>query len=245
MFFRRGSNEAHGADNCSDPKPGCIRHGSASSKVHNVIGFTKYFMANPDTLKLFLTGSDKWNASRVKRRDQFIDLSDIDFHAEITAITNDPYCAEIDDYDFSSCNLNRASFRNCYCSRTKFDGSWLHFSDLVDGYFLDCSFVAAELQVSKIGSAKFINCDFTGAKLSYCSAEETDFNGSILRDTAMDNMSLVATDFTGATLEGCSVYGISAWNLILEETSQSNLFISKDFSGISVPSATSRAVAPL
>ncbi|MDD3815388.1 MAG: pentapeptide repeat-containing protein [Desulfocapsaceae bacterium] len=193
-------------------------------------------MANPNALKLFLEGSSRWNSAREEVREYDIDLSDTDFHSEITAVTKDLFSAEIDGYDLSDCNLNRVSLRNCYCIRTSFARSHLHFSDLVDGYFQNCSFVDAELQVSKIGSAKFSNCDFTGAKLSYCSAEETDFTGSTLRDAAMDNMSLVATDFTGATLERCSVYGISAWDLVLDGANQSDLYIAKEFSGISVPS---------
>lgn len=193
-------------------------------------------MADPNTLRLFLAGSSEWNSARDQNKGYLFDLSDIDFHAEISAVTKDPFSVEICDYDLSGCNMNRVSLRNCFCIRTNFSGASLHFSDLVDGFFQDCSFVDAELQVSKIGSAEFVNCDFTGAKLSYCSAEEAAFTGSVLQDAAMDNMSLVATDFTNVTLKGCSVYGISAWDLVLDGTDQSDLYITKDFTGVSVPS---------
>lgn len=199
------------------------------------VRFQERVLASTEHLEIFLKGSDAWNKWRMQNPNLSPDLSDIDFHSEMTTTGSSPYEVVIEKYDMSFCNLNRVSLRNCMCVDVKFDRSDIHFSDLVDGYFTSCSFIGCELQVSKIGSAEFSECDFTAAKLSYCSAEDAKFTGSVFIAASMDNMSLVGTDFTDATLEGCTVYGISAWDLKLEGTTQKDLYISRTPTGISVP----------
>jgi uncharacterized protein YjbI with pentapeptide repeats len=190
-------------------------------------------MANLEHIAKFVVGVDAWNEWRDTAAGSRPDLSDIDFFN----VGGQPaFCfPEYSGFNFSHCNLNRASLRNCVFTECDFSGSALHFSDLVDSHCTNCNFQDAGLNVSKIGSAEFISCDFTDAELSYCTAEDTSFNGSIFIRTKLDNMSLVKTDFSNTTIDGALVYGTSAWDLKLDGSLQQNIYISDQSSTITVP----------
>lgn len=84
------------------------------------------------------------------------------------------------------------------------------------------------MRVTKIGSATFNNCIFEDSDLSYCSAEETSFSGSEFINTRLENVSFVSNDFSETELIGCSVYGISSWDLNLDNSIQKDLIITKE-----------------
>lgn len=192
-------------------------------------------MANSKCIKYLAQGSSAWNSWRIKKSGNGYDLSDLNFFDDIKPSNYGFDLPDYRGYDFTNCNLNRVSLRNCNFIDCDFSGSNLHFSDLVDSYFVNCNFTNAQLQVTKIGSAHFIGCNFHSANLSYCSAEETDFTGSKLIDTNLSHMSLVKTDFTNTIIKGVCVYGISAWDLILEGAKQETIYISDSDISITVP----------
>jgi len=192
-------------------------------------------LANSEHLKVFTQGPDVWNLWRKENPSIRPDLSDIEFMRDVNTSDGIYSLPEYHNYDLSRCNMNRVSMRNCVFIECDFSGSDFHFSDLVNSYCLKCNFHGSELQVSKIGSAEFIECDFGCAKLNYCSAEDTKFIGSKLVQTDLSNMSLVKTDFTNATIDSSCVYGISAWDLVLDGSVQNNIFISGTDSSITVP----------
>ena len=192
-------------------------------------------MANSEHVEIFKNGVAAWNQWRKRNNSIKPDLSDIKFLGDIYVgnhIYDLPCYA---NYDFSGCNFNRTSMRNCMFTRCNLSDCNIHFSDLVDSYWDECDFSHASLRVSKIGSAEFIACDFTCADLSYCSAEETNFTDSKLIATNLSNVSLVKTDFTNTLIDKTRVYGISAWDLILRNSKQSNIYIEKENSSITVP----------
>lgn len=121
-----------------------------------------------------------------------------------------------------------SSLRNCSFTDCCFDGAKITFADLVDAYFTNCSFKNVNMRVSKIGSAIFNNCIFDSSDLSYCSAEDTSFEGSNFIDTALEHVSFVSNNFSDTKLIGCSVYGISSWDLKLDNSTQKNLIITKE-----------------
>ena len=176
-----------------------------------------------------------WNSWRNTRAGRTPDLSDVDFFSLIKG--DRPFSLhEYSGFNFSHCNLNRASLRNCFFTYCDFSHSTLHFSDLVDSYCAHCNFSEAELNVSKLGSAQFLFCDFTDAELSYCSAEETNFSDSRFYRTKLDNMSLVKANFSRTIIDGALVYGTSAWDIELAGSVQRNIEISREYSSITVPS---------
>lgn len=191
-------------------------------------------MANLKHIDILTKGVKTWNEWRNTESGRYADLSDIDFF-NIDKEKRYSFLSEYSGFNFSHCNLNRVSLRNCIFWECDFSSSLMHFSDLVDSHYTKCNFSRVGLNVSKIGSAKFISCNFSGTELSYCSAEETSFEGSIFIGTKLDNMSLVKADFSNTIIDGVLVYGTSAWDLRLEGSIQQNIYISDSSSTITVP----------
>lgn len=67
-----------------------------------------------------------------------------------------------------------------------------------------------------------IHLDLSGADL-----READLFGADLRKANLSRTILIQTNFQQATLSGCRVYGISAWDLKLEGSTQENLVITR------------------
>lgn len=192
-------------------------------------------MAVPEHVEIFKKGPQEWNAWRDANPEIKPDLSDIDFEKDVHTYETTYDMPEFTGYNLSNMNLNKISARNSYFTRCFLAGSDLHFSDLCFSFFQNCCFEGASLAVTKIGSAEFIECDFTNADLSHCSAEETNFAGSKFIATKLSNMSLVKTDFTNTVLDEARVYGVSAWDLVLDGSKQSNIYIEENGTSITVP----------
>ena len=192
-------------------------------------------MAVKEHIEIFKQGSDAWNSWREQNPHIRPDLSDIDFENDLHSYKSMYDMPEFSGYNLSDMNLNRITARNSSFTLCSFAGSELHFSDLCFSFFYDCCFDTAGLAVTKIGSAQFHECDFTNADLSYCSAEETNFSGSKFISTKLSNMSLVKTDFSNTVIDGSRVYGVSTWDLNLEGSIQSNIYIEEHGTSITVP----------
>ena len=76
--------------------------------------------------------------------------------------------------------------------------------------------------------------DLTGADLSNADLSGADLTGATLASVALTRSILVETDLTEATLDGSSIYGISAWDLRLEQSSQKDLKIHTDNYGTEI-----------
>lgn len=192
-------------------------------------------MAIAEHVEIFKKGSQVWNAWRDENPHISPDLSDIDFESDVHTYKEMYDMPEFTGYNLSYMNINRVTARNSYFINCFFTGSTLNFSDICFSLFQNCSFEEASLAVSKIGSEEFQECDFTNADLSYCSAEETNFSGSKFISTKLSNMSLVKTDFTNTVIDEARVYGISAWDLVLDGSIQNNILIEEEGMSITVP----------
>jgi uncharacterized protein YjbI with pentapeptide repeats len=82
-----------------------------------------------------------------------------------------------------------------------------------------------------------VNAHFCGADLRDCiffkaNLGDANLNGTILAETNLSNVnlreaSLVRTNLEGANLVDCFIYGISVWNVKLEDAIQKNLIITE------------------
>jgi len=180
-----------------------------------------------DYVALLKSGADKWALERASNPEFRPILRDVNFVAEFGG--PDFYdLPEFTGVNFSNSDMNMASLRNCMFFDCNFDDAHLTYTDLVDAYFVNCTFRRTCMRVSKIGDAKFEECVFEDCDMSYCSAEETSFKGSTFANTKMEHMSLVHTDFSNAKLDGCFLYGISSWDLNLDNSLQKSLVITPD-----------------
>jgi Pentapeptide repeats (8 copies) len=69
--------------------------------------------------------------------------------------------------------------------------------------------------------------DLSGAKLSGANLTGQDLSNKNLSGANLTKALLIETDFTNAILSDCIVYGIAAWNVKLEHTTQKNLVITQ------------------
>lgn len=192
-------------------------------------------MAVAEHVEIFKKGSEAWNAWRAANPDIRPDLSDIDLEKDVHSYNSMYDMPEFIGYNLSHMNLSRITARNSYFIHCSLVASDINFSDICFSFFQKCSFEEASLAVTKIGSAEFHECDFTRANLSYCSAEETNFTGSKFFLTKLNNMSLVKTNFTNTVIDQARVYGVSTWDLVLDGSLQSNIYIEEEGTSITVP----------
>lgn len=183
--------------------------------------------SNIDYVDLLSKGANAWNKWRTNNPDKTPCLREVNFVSEFSGCTFYDL-PEFHGVDFSNVDFNCSSFRNSIFCDCIFDGAKITFSDLVDAYFQSCSFKNVNMRVCKIGDAKFNDCVFEDSDLSYCSARNTSFHGSSFRNTILESISFVESDFSNTILDGCRVYGISSWDLNLQNSKQQDLIITKE-----------------
>jgi uncharacterized protein YjbI with pentapeptide repeats len=125
-------------------------------------------------------------------------------------------------------NLSKAQLRNTNLGAANIRGADLSFA-LLDNAFLSSADLSntnlnhaymnwaklkdANLYRAKLQSANLAGVDLTGADLSFA-----DLSGAFLEGAI-----LIGTNFTKAILSRCSIFGISAWDLTLDDTIQDGL----------------------
>lgn len=97
-------------------------------------------------------------------------------------------------------NLNGAKLRGANLSRTNLSGAHLHGADL--------------------SGANLSRANLSGADLSWA-----DLSDANLWEANLQRAILVETNLTRATLTDCEIYGISAWELKLEDAKQNDLVV--------------------
>jgi hypothetical protein len=93
--------------------------------------------------------------------------------------------------------------------------------------------VRIDLSKAKLCRVDLFGADLWRADLSGADLSEADLFGANLeeanlREANLTEARLVRTNLRGADLTGCRVYGISAWDLVLEGAEQKNLIITPD-----------------
>lgn len=160
--------------------------------------------------------------------------------------------------DFGQADLTEANLRNAEFLKAAFHGARFTRADLSSAYLADADLGGAFLDDALLTDAKLYNTSLTkadlsravlaGADLAYAvltQANMSDANcaganlqGALLfgsncsranlRDASLLNAVAIQTDFTGADLTGCRVYGLSAWDVMLEQATQTKLIITRE-----------------
>ena len=103
--------------------------------------------------------------------------------------------------------LSYATFRATNLSGASMRKAILRYSNLVDANLTGANLTDADLYNADLVRSNLTNAILTGSDLS-------------LAD-------LVETNLTNAEISGCRIYGASAWNVTLENTSQKDMVISR------------------
>lgn len=196
-------------------------------------------MAEPELVHILMQGVKAWNDWRSRQDEDSIDY-------------NEP---NLSRQPLGSLDLSGANFRRVVLNRTDFIDATLVGADIRESMLIGADLARANLSGAKLGKsllreaslsfaklrganlngadltgADLTGADLTGATLRHTSLPGADLTGTILRgaDLAgadLDSARLIKTDLEGANMSGCRVYGVSAWNVRLRDTTQTNLII--------------------
>ena len=175
-------------------------------------------MANPEHLDLLRQGVEVWNEWRRKEPSVGPDLSDA--------------------YLFNA-KLNRADLRKTNLDRAELGQADLRAADLRGAYLDGARLIMTDLSEARLFGADLRDADLRGAKLNRADLRVTylrnanlsgaELNGADLTVADLSGAALVETNLADAVLTGCKIYGISAWNVKLNEgTKQQDLVITSE-----------------
>jgi hypothetical protein len=176
-------------------------------------------MGNPEHLEILKLGSSAWNQWRTENPQIAPDLSR----------------AHLQEARLSGANLSCADLRLTYFGRADLTGADLSAADLSETSLRRAYLAKAILAKTRLVDADLTHADFSGARLvganlSRAYLEGANLTGADLEDATLTSADLrlavaVDTNFRRADLTGCRVYGISAWNVILDGAHQRDLII--------------------
>lgn len=185
-------------------------------------------MAIKEHVEILKQGIRKWNKWRDENPGISPDLSGVNFY-DIFQGTNNIYdIPSVIGANFDRCNLRNSEMRDREFTRCTFNDTQLHMSDCCYANFLGCTFNDAQMRLLRIGSTSFYDCIISCCDFSYSSAENTKFRNCKISNTKFKNVHFVKADFTESEIFKCNVYGISSWDMILDETRQEDIYVMED-----------------
>jgi hypothetical protein len=105
-------------------------------------------------------------------------------------------------------------------------GANLSWADLREAGLSEANLRGASLWSANLSGADLSGADLREADLSEANLREADLTGAKLNSADLTETQLIRTDMCDAELTGSSIYGISAWDLRLNDgTQQENLII--------------------
>jgi uncharacterized protein YjbI with pentapeptide repeats len=135
--------------------------------------------------------------------------------------------------DLHQANLREADLKGANLTQTDLSETDLMGADLSEADLWYAKLSGADLSEANLSDANLKGADLSETNLSKANLSSADLNRANLTNCDLTGAylvlaNLVETNFTDATITGCSIYGVSAWNVILEGTDQNNLIISKE-----------------
>ncbi len=190
-------------------------------------------MANQEHLDLLKQGVEVWNRWREDNPDVRPELRRIDFRnifgensADLTGINFSR--THLEGSLLFHINLYRANLKDANVRMVHFVGVNLREANLEGAWLSGSSFTP----MYSDGGIEFLNdlsgANLRGAALNGCDLEKTIMLGTNLRGATLTRCRLIQTNLEKANLADCRVYGISVWNVQLQEATQLNLIITDD-----------------
>jgi uncharacterized protein YjbI with pentapeptide repeats len=202
-------------------------------------------LANLEHLAKLKEGVEAWNEWRQQddRHTQpdlseadltGLKLNDAEFHN--TDLSRAILVDDLRGVNFRGANLHRATFSQPpFLHDSILRGVNLSEVDLTQVNFegkdlTAANFSGSSLEGADLSKSTLLSAQLEGTNLRYAHMNGADLRGANLlradlRGASLQRVNLIQTNLAGADLTGCGVYGISAWDLNLEGTRQSNLII--------------------
>jgi len=157
------------------------------------------FMKKDRQINILRQGIDVWNEWRRKNPEENIYLPQVNLER-----------ADLSGANLSGANLIRADL----------SGAKLIQADLREANLGGAQLIEADLCWADLRGA-----DLSGAKLILADLREANLEGAKLIWSDLSGASLIQTNLERAILTGCRIYGISAWQLKMKNTTQKDLVI--------------------
>ena len=135
-------------------------------------------------------------------------------------------------------DLTKADLRGTFIHQSILTGANLEeadlrYTELFEAELAGANLTKADLSGSVVQNTNFRRSDLRGANLSRAKLDGSDFSdanagGASFAGASLVGTLLLRTNLERATLSGCVVYGISAWDVNLDRTVQSNLIITPE-----------------
>ena len=123
--------------------------------------------------------------------------------------------------NFEKASLEPIKLAKADLRMANFRGANLVNTDLREANLQEADLIAADLSNANLKGAGLQKAELNSARLC-----KTNLEGADLREANLQNADLIETNLKFANLTGCSIYGISVWNLkINDKTTQSNLIV--------------------
>jgi hypothetical protein len=176
-------------------------------------------MANQEHLVLIRKRKDNWNDWRFRNPDIVPDLSNAnlsnaDLYGRNLSNVN-LFKADLFDADLANANLFKATLSWANLRNSNLRYANLNFSSLENADLYNSNLYRATLNSSKLSKANLIGADLT----------EADLTAADLTEAKLALSRLVGTNLKDANLTSCCVYGVSTWNINLENAIQLNLIV--------------------
>lgn len=204
-------------------------------------------MGDSGTCKVDLSGADLHGANLSEIDLSGVDLSEAHFCAaylnradlcEADLSKADLSRAHLSEADLSgaelrSADLIEADLRQARLNRADLTRADLHQADVSQADVRRADLRRADLSHADLRWADLESADMRMADLRQADLYMADLRGADLREADLRgaNLSsaiLIGTNLENANLTGCRVYGVSAWNLKLSNTTQKNIIITQE-----------------
>src|SRR6266571_4907492 len=156
-------------------------------------------LANQEHLDLLKQGVDIWNQWRKEHQDIKPNLK----------------CANLDGIDLSHAHLEEADLRGTLLRGANLSGAYFQGANLDGALLTGANLSDADLIDTILAGANFSKANLTNAWLTHADMSSTNLTGA----------DLSASNLSGADLTGSFIYAISAWDINLTDTIQSDLII--------------------
>jgi uncharacterized protein YjbI with pentapeptide repeats len=183
-------------------------------------------VANEEHLKILRQGVAAWNDWRGKNPELLLpDLREVDLHGAYLSGA-DLHRAHLDGANFHRADLSKANL-----SWADLSGADLSEATVGNAYLDGVNLCGANLRGANLGhaylwGANLRRTDLREADLWGANLMDADLSGADLSEAFLGGAQLIRTDLRDATLTDSRVYGVSVWDIkVNERTQQQNLII--------------------
>jgi uncharacterized protein YjbI with pentapeptide repeats len=136
--------------------------------------------------------------------------------------------ANFTDADLRTANLVKANLTEANLTQADLSRADLREASLDSANLTEADLSGANLRTANFGFANLTQANLRGANLMWTDFSQADLRGANLRGANLERAALIETKLAEADLAECRIYGVSAWNLQLDKTEQTNLVITRE-----------------